>query len=85
VVDAGMAHDKPLIIIADEYAHQALEKLFALPFSPPRFVPSCLCCVSLSFPRFMPETCTHYCGLASGCLQRRDGSFAFPKKNLQQL
>jgi hypothetical protein len=27
-----MAHDKPLIIIADEYAHQALEKLFALPF-----------------------------------------------------
>ncbi len=53
--------------------------------SPPRFVPSCLCCVSLSFPRFMPETCTHYCGLACGCLQRRDGSFAFPKKNLQQL
>jgi len=34
VVDAGMAHDKPLIIIADEYAHQALEKLFALPFFP---------------------------------------------------
>jgi len=32
VVDAGMAHDKPLIIIADEYAQQALEKLFALPF-----------------------------------------------------
>jgi hypothetical protein len=32
VVDAGMAHDKPLITIADEYAHQALEKLFALPF-----------------------------------------------------
>jgi hypothetical protein len=41
VVDAGMAHDKPLIIIADEYAHQALEKLFRLAFlTPPRMLSS---------------------------------------------
>jgi hypothetical protein len=41
VVDAGMAHDKPLIIIADEYAQKALEKLFALPFSASWLVGAC--------------------------------------------
>jgi len=53
VVDAGMAHDKPLIIIADEYAHQALEKLFALPFFPSSVCSflSLLCLSLLSSPR----------------------------------